>query len=111
MYKEVTDYLSQKNIAYETSGDKTEAIINCLFCEDTKYHLYINNTEGCFLCHKCGARGSWKNLVENLGDTSSPQLESNLGSKIEYTAQLETSTFDPQLVKSYHENLLDRVKE
>lgn len=111
MYKEVTDYLSQKNITYKTSGDKTEAIINCLFCEDTKYHLYINNTEGCFLCHKCGARGSWKNLVENLGDTSSPQLESNPGSKIEYTAQLETSTFDPQLVKSYHENLPDRIKE
>lgn len=109
MYKEVTNYLSTHNITYKTSGDKTEAIINCLFCEDTKFHLYINNLEGCFLCHKCGTEGSWKNLVEKLGDNSLPQLENT--SRIEYSAELETTTFDSSLIKEYHQNLPERIRE
>lgn len=108
-YRLVTEYLSTRNIPYKTSSDQTEAIINCLFCEDTKYHLYIHNTEGCFLCHKCGAKGSWKNLVEKLGDTSSPSLETN--NKVEYTAKLETSiTLDSNLAKEYHQDLPERIK-
>lgn len=108
MYQSVTEYLSARNIPYKTSGDKTEAIICCLFCKDSKYHLYISNTEGCYHCKKCGAKGSWKDLTEKLGDTSS-KLETN--NKIEYTAELETNhPLDPNLINDYHRNLPERIR-
>jgi len=104
MYQLVTEYLSTRNITYKISGDQTEAIVCCLFCEDSKYKLYISNTEGCYHCKKCGAKGSWKNLIDKLGDTSSPQLETN--NKVEYTAELDTTNaLTPNLVKEYHQNL------
>ena len=109
MYQSVIEYLSTRNIPYKTSGDKTEAIICCLFCEDTKYKLYISNTEGCYHCKKCGAKGSWKDFTEKLGDTSPSQLEAN--NKVEYTVELNpANALDPNLVSKYHQNLPDRIK-
>lgn len=117
MFKNAEDYLSTKSIAYKVASDGQEVQIKCLFCDDKKMHLYINNVDGCFYCQRCGAKGSWKNLMENLGDTSSPKLESHKGNgenNVEYTAKLVTkpsTTFDPELIEKYHNDLPDRIKE
>ncbi len=111
IYKTVTDYLSKTSITYKTSTDGAEAIICCPFCEDTKFHLYVHNTEGCYLCHKCGMKGSWQNLLDNLGIKDEAILESKKGKqKIEYKAKLNTTKLDKNLAAQYHEQLPERIQ-
>lgn len=111
MYKTVEEYLSIQNIPYKTNSDSTEAMIQCLFCDDKKTHLYINNTEGCWVCHRCNVRGSWYNLVEHLGDPTRPKLESITSS--EYSARLapkkEPALLNAEVVESYAKNLPEKI--
>lgn len=109
-YQKVTDYISTTSIPYKCTSDGEQAIIHCPFCQDDKWHLYIKNTDGCFLCHKCGAKGSWKNLLENLGITEPVSLESHKSNtQVEYRAKLKTTTLDPSLVDQYHTQIPDRI--
>lgn len=114
-YQTVTDYLSSKSIPFKTSSDNNEAMICCPFCpEDTKFHLYVSNLEGCFDCKKCGTQGSWKEFVEKLGETSVPELAGSkyqAASQVEYTARLDTTIhLDSGLVAKCHAVLPDRIK-
>ncbi|MFC1790331.1 toprim domain-containing protein [Patescibacteria group bacterium] len=110
-YENVEQYLSTTTIPYKLSSNKAEVMIQCLFCEDKKTHLYISNTEGCWLCHRCGARGSWWNLLEHFGDDSKPPLETL--SKIEYKAKLASkisqAPLDSNLADQYHQKLPKRI--
>lgn len=110
-YQNAEAYLNTTNIAFKMSGDKTELILNCLFCDDTKGHLYVNNENGCWLCHKCGARGSWFNLLENLGEPEKVTLDAI--SSIQHTAELVTTAAKLQKtmedVENYQLQVPDRI--
>ena len=45
-YQNAEAYLSTISIPYKLSGDKAEVMIQCLFCDDKKTHLYISNGNG-----------------------------------------------------------------
>jgi twinkle protein len=51
----------------------------CPFCHDHKdkpsnlWKLYISRGTGVYLCHRCGASGSWFGFKERLGDIHEPQ--------------------------------------
>jgi hypothetical protein len=54
----------------------------CLFCDDTKYHLYVNLGKKVFHCFKCDARGKVidSNTTKNLSSTiSHSKVSSVLG--------------------------------
>jgi len=109
--KTVDEYLSFRNISYRLSGNKQEVAIDCLFCEDSKKHLYINNFEGCFHCKKCDTRGSWKNFLENLGETEFIQLGDKNSKNILYKANLKKGQkfLDRSLADKYHSQLPLRI--
>lgn len=114
MFKNAEEYFSTKSIAYKVSTDRQQVQIRCLFCDDKKMHLYIKNDDGCFYCQKCSAKGSWKNLMENLGDRDLPRLEAHQGNgngEVEYTAKLniKEKEFDPVVIDKYCEDLPKRI--
>jgi len=53
--------LNKLGIDYLEAGE--EVRINCLHCEDSKYHLYVNPSKGVFHCFKCGWSGGLKKLL------------------------------------------------
>lgn len=109
MYQNVVEYLSGRSIPYKTTTDQAEVMIKCLFCDDRKTHLYVNNKKGCYFCHHCGAKGSWINFTEKLGDTTSPQLEGM--STVEYRAYLKNPAPDEDLPDKFQKQLPDRIRE
>lgn len=71
--------------------------------------MYVSNNNGCYQCKKCGAKGSWKNLTEKLGDFSHTRLAEN--GQTEYQAVLDTGK-DQELSLIYLPGPLpDRIKE
>ncbi len=70
MNQQITKILDENGIEFREHGD--ELITHCLFSDcdsDSKgkeAHLYINKT-GQYFCHKCGAKGSIKGILEALG--------------------------------------------
>lgn len=48
-----------------TTKKKDEIRIDCLFCNDEKYHLYINLSKQLFHCFRCGAKGR-TNVTKDL---------------------------------------------
>lgn len=110
MYKTVEEYLSNKTIPYKLSSDSKEVQIQCLFCEDKKKHLYIHNVEGCWMCQRCGMKGSWKNLIENIGDNDNPQLESQKDKNpVEHKAKLITTKLDASVIEKQTEQIPSRI--
>lgn len=92
MYQTVEDYLLAKSIPCKLTSGSKEVQIQCFSCDDKKKHLYIDNIEGCYYCQKCSVKGSWTNLAQNLGDISSPTLESQKSrSNVEHRAHLDVS--------------------
>lgn len=110
--EKVEQLLSTRNIPYKLSGDQQEVSMDCLFCDDKKKHLYVNNKEGCYHCKKCDARGSWKNLLDSLGEEYI-QLGDNAPktNKVEYRAKLKAKekTLDKSLADKYHEQLSPEI--
>lgn len=49
------DSLKENRDFEEVSGGEYRT--NCMFCEDTKRHLYVNYTKGVYHCFRCGAKG------------------------------------------------------
>lgn len=61
---------------------------NCPFCSDTKSHLYVNTTKGCFYCFRCNVSGRF------IDDDTSihiqvPKLKPSHLRKIEFLAPTE----------------------
>lgn len=89
---EILSLLDQKKIPYRQTGQ--EAIANCMFCQDTKGHLYINTTKDIMYCHKCQEAGNIWKLRKHYGIEVKPIIakkkEYNLSGKdIEYQEQLK----------------------
>ena len=60
------EYIQRKGIAYKLQSG--QAVLNCFFCGDTKGHLYINQQDGAFFCHKCNERGNLITIQKHFGD-------------------------------------------
>jgi transcription elongation factor Elf1 len=45
----------------EFRSTKGETRYNCIYCSDTKFHMYVNISKGVFHCFKCGAKGIYVN--------------------------------------------------
>lgn len=69
---EVEKYLERMNLKFRRAG--TEAVVEeCPFCHDTRgkadnfYKLNLSLESGAFMCHRCGAKGSWYTFQKRLG--------------------------------------------
>ncbi|HQP25124.1 MAG TPA: DnaB-like helicase C-terminal domain-containing protein [Smithellaceae bacterium] len=60
------EYIQSKGIDYKIQSG--QAVLNCFFCGDTKGHLYIDQQDGAFFCHKCNERGNLITLQKHFGD-------------------------------------------
>jgi len=58
------DY-SQINYPIDTQ-DPNEIRINCIYCNDESYHLYVNTKKKVFHCFKCGVGGKTNINSENV---------------------------------------------
>jgi len=64
----ITEYLTQHNIFHKVqSGQIT---INCPYCDDSKFHCYIDPDKKVFFCHKCNAKGTWFQLIKSLNPST-----------------------------------------
>lgn len=65
----IQEYLIKKGFPYRMRGD--EAVFNCPFCDDKEKKFAVNVKSGAFQCfhlNNCGAKGSFRELQERLGD-------------------------------------------
>lgn len=64
------EYLQAKGFKVRVGSEELQT--QCPFCGDTnKYgHLYVNRDHGVYMCHRCGASGSFFHLQSELGDKS-----------------------------------------
>jgi len=60
------EYIQSKGIAYKIKSG--QVVLNCFFCGDTKGHLYIDQQDGAFFCHKCNERGNLVTIQKHFGD-------------------------------------------
>jgi len=60
------EYIQSKGLAYKLQSG--QAVLNCFFCGDTKGHLYIDQQDGAFFCHKCNESGNLITLQKHFGD-------------------------------------------
>ncbi len=70
---QIREFLSKKGFKWQEKNrnGKTEAIMNCPFCDDTQKKFAINLTSGAFKClheNSCGVCGSWWDFQRDLGD-------------------------------------------
>lgn len=66
MKMSVSEYLTSKSLEGRKEGQETR--FNCMFCDDHKLHLYINDEKGVFYCHKCGEAGNIWKLKRHFND-------------------------------------------
>lgn len=62
----LSSYLESKGSILKRQG--SEIITRCLFCDDNKNHLYINDEKGVFFCHKCSEAGNIWRLKKHFGE-------------------------------------------
>lgn len=64
----IENILNQYAIQYKPqSGQIT---INCPYCEDSKFHCYIDPQKKVFFCHKCNVKGTWFQLLKVLNPSA-----------------------------------------
>ena len=97
---ELLNLLQEQQIEFRERGD--ELITHCLFndCDNDsrgyEAHLYINKSEGLYLCHKCGAKGNLWDLKKHFGiNTKKSKSTQSLG----------------KLAEKYHNALPNNIRE
>lgn len=97
---ELLNLLQEQQINFRERGD--ELITHCLFndCDidsrGNEAHLYINKSEGIYLCHKCGAKGNLWDLKKHFGvDIKKPQPKQPLN----------------KIAEKYHNALPENIRE
>ena len=65
----VHSYLRSKD--HRSTSSDNEIRLNCIECNDGKYHLYANAVTGRWICHRCGAKGGIRALVSAIEDVHS----------------------------------------
>ncbi|KAF0695088.1 Aste57867_14073 [Aphanomyces stellatus] len=78
----IDEFLRRKGLVLKETP--THYIVrDCPFCHPTKgrtdnlFKLYVNKTNGVYICHRCGASGSWFTFKQRLG--SNDVVEASLG--------------------------------
>ena len=69
------EYIQRKGISYKLQSG--QAVFNCPFCGETKGHLYMNQQDGAFFCHKCNERGNLITLQKHFGDYQKDRPQMN----------------------------------
>lgn len=87
----MSDYLRgifEQQLGLSVLVANDELRINCPYCDDTKFHLYVNSRRRLFHCFKCGEAGKLKTLLDYLDIQSAlfvvESLEKNEESKKVY---------------------------
>jgi len=62
----LSEFLISKGVALKQQG--AEKVCSCLFCDDSKAHMYVNDDKGVFHCHKCGEAGNIWKLKRHYGE-------------------------------------------
>lgn len=106
LIENVADYLNQHNIEYRQSYG--ELIITCPFCDKEK-HFYIKAEDGCYLCHRCGEKGSWSQLTQKIGGEKYIPLESK--PQLYLPAPKPVLNLEPSKALIYHQQLPSRIIE
>lgn len=75
---EVGEYLRSKGADPKAAGSARDQYqIRCVFCGDSKNqrhrHLYVNQENGAFKCHRCDEEGGFAALQKQFGDTPAPR--------------------------------------
>jgi twinkle protein len=62
----LSEFLISKGVTLKQQG--AEKVCSCLFCDDSKAHMYVNDDKGVFHCHKCGEAGNIWKLKRHYGE-------------------------------------------
>ena len=126
------DYLQRKGCQYKENAEEY-IVRECMFCPkphynkaDNLYKLsrivpsficrYISKKTGAFICHRCGACGSWFDFKRMQGDlqddqtsqvVSIPRADSTKQESQESNSQIHQFAYNT--VKEYIANLRDKV--
>lgn len=105
---DIQAYLEPKGIQIKRRSGN-ELIINCLFCEDTKAHLYIHSQTSQYFCHKCNAKGNIFTLMNCFGDKPAHRLTPEERKQIEHKEHI--SKVLNATVDYYHSSLPPEAKD
>ncbi len=83
-----------------------QVVMDCLYCNDTKGHLYIDPDKKVFFCQKCNEKGTWYQLSKELRPEASimPFSRSKAQYKfpdITYIENCHKRLLSPSGVKAY----------
>lgn len=106
LIENVTDYLEQHNIEYRQHYG--ELITTCPFCEKEK-HLYIKAEDGCWICHRCGEKGSWSQYTQKIGGERYVPLKNV--SPLYLPPPKPQLKLNPSLVSVYHKQIPERITD
>lgn len=81
-----TSYLHSKGIEFKIKSG--QIVLNCPFCGESTGHLYMEQKDGQYYCHKCNTRGNLKTFMAFFGDEDSKPKRSY--------AKAEIKSFKPQ---------------
>jgi hypothetical protein len=97
----LADYLEAKGFPIKQSSGQD--ITNCPFCEDEKFHLYIDPDKNVYFCHKCNEKGNETTLRRHFND----QLNENLVSFRKAAGTKEPKKPPDDDADKYHKDLFD----
>lgn len=98
-------YLEAKGYELKASGGQDIAKV-CPFCEDDKWHFYMDPEKSVYFCHKCNAKGNGYELRRRFNDLDNPDLVSfkqAIGAK-------EPKKPPPDKAVQYHTALMEHQK-
>jgi len=61
------DYIQSKGWEFKKQSGQLVLKV-CPFCQDEKYHFYMDPNEGPWFCHKCNEKGNLLTLKKHMGD-------------------------------------------
>jgi DNA primase len=100
--KSIYQNFLETNFIIKNTSDPDEVRINSIFCEDKKYHLYFNLSNGLFTCFKSSVSGNIYDFVNYYLDIPKNQVIYYL---IENYDSEHTQEEKEQIIKSSNNNL------
>ena len=61
------EYIRSKGFEHKIQSGQIVLKV-CPFCQDEKYHFYMDQREGPFFCQKCNEKGNLWTLKKHMGD-------------------------------------------
>ena len=71
----LTLYLQAKGREFKSSAGQ-DIFKTCPFCEDEKFHFYVDPDKSVYFCHKCNAKGNAYDLRRHFNDLDNPNITS-----------------------------------